>query len=93
MTMTVQRNGEWLSAMMGDECAMMSIENGNYVTLSRVGSRIWELIEPPIALPVLCSRLRDEFDVPAELCQAEVQAFLSELQSHRAVTLSPAVPA
>jgi hypothetical protein len=91
-TMKVQRNGEWLSAMMGEECAMMSIDSGNYVTLSRVGTRIWELLEPPTTVSALCERLVDEFEVPAPVCRAEVDAFLAELARHQAVTLSP-VPA
>lgn len=84
----IRRNGEWLSAMMGEECAMMSIETGSYVTLSRVGARIWELIERPTELTALCIRLTEEYDVPAELCRAEVDVFLGEMADCRAVILS-----
>jgi hypothetical protein len=87
--MFVQRSGQWLSAGMGDESAMMSIETGNYVTLSRVGTRIWELIAAPVAVTALCARLSDEFEVPPEVCAAEVDAFLKDLVECRAVTLSP----
>jgi hypothetical protein len=74
---------------MGDESAFMSIETGNYVTLSRVGTRIWELIEQPVTVADLCVRLTDEFDVAAAVCATEVDAFLQKLVTCRAVTLSP----
>jgi len=88
--MQVQRNGKWLSAMVGTECVMMSIETGNYVTLSRVGTRIWELIETPTAVSDLCAKLLEEFNVTPEICDAEVATFLAELAACRAITLSPA---
>jgi hypothetical protein len=86
--MQVQRNGEWLSAMIGEECAMMSIETGNYLTLSRVATRIWELIEQPTTVSALCARLTEEFDVSADHCRTEVDQFLAELKDCQAITLS-----
>lgn len=86
--MQVQQNGKWLSADMGGERAMMSIETGAYVTLSRVGARIWELIEQPAAVEAICARLTEEFDVPADLCRAEVDAFLAVLEGYGAITVS-----
>jgi hypothetical protein len=44
----VRRKGDWLSAMVGDELVMMSAERGNYLGLTPVGARIWELIEEPL---------------------------------------------
>jgi hypothetical protein len=87
--MQVQRKGEWLSARIGEECAMMSVETGNYLTLSRVATRIWELIEQPMTVPALCDRLTEEFDVTAEHCRAEVDQFLADLKDCNAITLTP----
>jgi hypothetical protein len=86
--MQIQRKGEWLSAAIGEETAMMSIETGNYLTLSRVATRIWELIEQPTAVSELCARLTEEFDVTAEDCRTEVDQFLAELRECQAITLS-----
>lgn len=87
--MRVARNGQWLSAMLGEECVLMSTETGNYLTLSRVGARIWDLIAPAIDGAELCKRLIQEFEVSPEICQAEVDGFLADLVKRRAVTLSP----
>jgi len=87
--MMVRRVGDWLSAKVGDELVMMSAEKGNYVGLSEVGARIWDLIETPTDLDTLCARLVGEFEVAPEVCRAEVEAFLDELATHGAVSLEP----
>jgi hypothetical protein len=85
----VRRQGDWISAKVGDELVMMSAEAGNYVGLSEVGARIWELIETPQEVAALCSKLQEEYEVAPETCQAEVDAFLNELAKHGAIALDP----
>lgn len=89
MIMMVRKQGDWLSAKVGDELVMMSAEKGNYIGLSEVGARIWELIETPQELDAVCAQLLDEFEVTPERCRAEVAAFLNELTTHGAVALDP----
>ena len=85
----VRRHGDWLSAKVGDELVMMSAEKGNYIGLSEVGARIWELIETPSEMDAVCDRLQEEYDVAPETCRAEVDSFLNELVKHGAITLDP----
>ena len=85
--MQVRRQGEWLTATIGAECVMMSVDNGSYISLSRVGTRIWELIEQPLSTSDLCERLVHDFDVTPELCRSDVDSFLAELEKHGAVSL------
>ncbi|HWD58306.1 MAG TPA: PqqD family peptide modification chaperone [Stellaceae bacterium] len=88
--MIVRRQGDWLSAKVGEELVMMSAEQGNYLGLSEVGTRVWELIEAPRDFDALCAQLENEFEVSAETCRAEVEEFLTELAKHGAVALDPA---
>jgi len=85
--MIVKRQGDWLSAKVGDELVMMSAEKGNYIGLSEVGTRIWELIETPRSIDSLCAQLEQEFEVAPETCRAEVQGFLDELMKHGAAAI------
>ncbi|HET8918080.1 MAG TPA: PqqD family peptide modification chaperone [Xanthobacteraceae bacterium] len=85
----VRRQGDWLTARVGDELVMMSAESGNYVGLTEVGARVWELIETPQELDALCSKLQEEFEVSAETCRSDVEAFLNELVRHGAISLDP----
>jgi len=85
--MRVRRRGDWLQAKVGDEVVMMSAEVGNFVGLSEVGARVWELIETPRDIAELCTQLQTEFDVAPEVCRAEVGAFIEELVAQGAAAL------
>jgi hypothetical protein len=87
--MMIRRQSEWLGAQVGDELLMMSAVTGDYVGLSEIGARIWELLEKPQELEVLCGRLREEFDVSDQVCRSDVENFLKELAGHGAVSLDP----
>lgn len=89
MIMMVRKQGDWLSAKVGDELVMMSAEKGNYIGLSEVGARIWELIETPQDLDAVCAQLQNEYEVVPEVCRAEVETFLNELLKHGAVAFDP----
>lgn len=87
--MIISKQGDWLAAKVGDELVMMSAEKGNYIGLSEVGARIWELIETPRDVDAVCAQLRSEYDVPPDACRAEVEQFLNELVKHGAIALDP----
>jgi hypothetical protein len=87
--MMVRRQGDWLTAKVGDELVMMSAETGNYIGLTDVGARIWELIETPQEMNTLCRKLQEEFDVSAETCRTDVEAFLNDFAKHGTIALDP----
>lgn len=85
--MMIHREGDWLAAKVGDELVMMSAAKGNYIGLSAVGARIWELIEAPRTIESLCDALVAEYDVDPATCRAEVDSFLVKLGQHNAVRI------
>ena len=87
--MMVRKQGDWLAAKVGGELVMMSAEKGNYIGLSEVGARIWEIIDTPQEVDAVCAQLQSEYDVTPETCRAEVEGFLNELVQHGAVALDP----
>ena len=66
---------------------MMSAEKGNYLGLSEVGARVWELIETPCDMDALCAALEQEFEVDAETCRSDVGAFVAEMEKHGAIAV------
>ncbi len=88
--MIVRREGDWLSAKVGDELVMMSAKKGNYIGLSEVGARIWDLIEIPQDVETILARLQIEYEVTPETCRVEVDTFLREMVTHGAIALDPA---
>ena len=85
--MIFHRHVAWISAGIGDQRVMMNVETEDYVGLTKVGARIWELIERPLSADDICARLLAEFDVTPDICRAEVDVFLDELRKHGAVTV------
>jgi hypothetical protein len=85
--MMIHRDGDWLAAKVGDELVMMSAAQGNYIGLSAVGARIWELIETPHTVESLCAALVAEYDVDPATCRAEVDSFLATLSQHNAIRI------
>ena len=88
--MMIHRDGDWLAAKVGDELVMMSAAKGNYIGLTAVGARIWELIETPCTIESLCAALVNEYDVDPATCRAEVDAFLATLGQHHAIRIDDA---
>jgi hypothetical protein len=87
--MLVRKQGDWLAAKVGDELVMMSAEKGNYIALSDVGARIWELLDTPQDIDTVCARLLQEYEVSPEACRTDVESFIHELVEHGALALDP----
>ncbi len=77
---TVRRADGLLTADVGGELLMMSVEQGRYFNLNSVGSRIWELLAAPVAVDGLVDALTAEYDVTPAEARQEVQRFLGALR-------------
>lgn len=86
--MSISKQGDWISAKVGGELVMMSVEEGKYIGLNEVGARIWELLDTPQPRDALEVRLLQEFEVTPEVCRNEVDAFLAKLVEHRAISIA-----
>ncbi|MBS0471035.1 MAG: PqqD family protein [Proteobacteria bacterium] len=82
----VRKTGDWLSAQVGDGLVMMSPEQGNYLGISGVGTRIWELLDTTDDVEAICDALREEYAVSPDQCRADVDAFLAKLDAQGAIT-------
>jgi hypothetical protein len=75
----VVRSPAPLTALVDREAVMFLPEAGQYFALGDVGSRVWELIEEPVAVGELCESLRARYDVSPSVCRDDVLPFLAEL--------------
>jgi len=82
----VRRVGEWVHAQVGDDRVMMNVASGNYLGLSSVGARIWDLLDEPRSVDALCDHLVRQYEVDRQTCRTEVEAFLETLTQAGAVT-------
>lgn len=76
----IRRADNILAAPLDQTLLMMSVEKGMYYGLHGVGPRIWELLEQPTTEAAVTAALLAEYEVDAELCTAQVAAFLTGLR-------------
>ena len=76
----VSRSEELVSAPIGDELAMMDVDTGSYYMLDDIGTFVWEAISGPTRVADVLVRVREQYDVSAERCEADVLALLESLR-------------
>lgn len=79
LSTTITRHPDMLSAEIGGEAVMMSIEKGAYFGLNPVATRIWDLIEQPKTIAELIQAITDDYDVSPEQGAADVQEFVADM--------------
>ncbi len=77
---TYLRKTRILSAPIGDEIVMMSVERGQYYNLNAIGGRIWNLLETPHNLDQIVEALAEIYDAPDETIRTESAAFIARLE-------------
>ena len=79
LSTVIVRHPDMLSAEIGGEAVMMSIEKGAYFGLNPVATRIWDLIEQPKSLAELVTVIFEEYEVSPEQCEADVREFSADM--------------
>jgi hypothetical protein len=84
---TIKRTEGIVEVEIDGELVMMSIENGAYYGLDTVASRVWELIENPQTIKVICDQLLEEFDVTKEQCLEDIFTFLNAMDEQKVIDI------
>lgn len=79
LSTVVAQSPDLVSTSIESQTALMSIVNGAYYGMDRVGSRVWELIEQPRAVSAVVDQLLQEFAVERATCERHVLTFLQKL--------------
>lgn len=83
----VIRNASCLSAEVGDETVLMSVESGSYGGLDDIGSDIWQRLEKPLFVAELCDALASDYDAPRSAIEKDVLFFLGALQQKQMIDI------
>ena len=78
----VVRSDAPLSADVGGEIVLMSIERGKYYDLDLVSSDIWRRLSQPVRVADLCVMLAEEYDGESATIQTDVVALLRQFVGH-----------
>lgn len=79
LSQKIIRHNDMLSAEIGGEAIMMSIEKGAYFGLNPIATRIWDLIDQPKSIAELIEVISTEYEVSDEQCSADVQEFVADM--------------
>ncbi|MFS0879283.1 PqqD family protein [Bacillus sp. 7586-K] len=81
-----QKEGNIVSDMDGEK-VMLSISNGKYYNLGKIGGVIWDLIEKPISYLELVDSLVNNYDVDRGECEQQVLSFLESLKKEELIEI------
>ncbi|HEV3485676.1 MAG TPA: PqqD family protein [Vicinamibacterales bacterium] len=76
---------------VGEEMVLLDFQSGMYYGLDPVGVRIWQLIVESRPLGEIVATLLEEYDVPREQLEADIDALVRELEQ-RGLVSSPRAP-
>jgi hypothetical protein len=71
---------------IGDDSVILDLQSGTYFGLDPVGARIFELVAQGRALGDIQRTILAEYEVAADVLEADLERLLDDLQSHGLVT-------
>jgi hypothetical protein len=75
----ISRNPEIIHSAMDDEVVMMSVDQGLFFGVDKIGTHIWNLLETPVKVEALIEKLITHYDVEPELCKNDTLLFLNDM--------------
>lgn len=73
---TIARADSLVASEVSGEVVILSIDTGFFFLLNKTASRIWDLLEAPLALEAIASALIQRFAVDPADCRREVGEFV-----------------
>jgi len=81
----ISRNPEIIHSAMDDELVMMSVDQGLFFGIDKIGTHIWNLLETPLKAEVLIEKLVAHYDVEPELCKNDTLLFLNDMLQKKVI--------
>jgi hypothetical protein len=88
-TTIVSRQPDLLEATVGDDLVLLSVEQGSYYALDSIAAAVWQRLAVPASIDEMCTALRERYDVAPDQCEADVRAFLKELDAQHLLRVHP----
>lgn len=86
----ISRSPSVTAAEVNGEIVMMSIEQGRYFGLDRVGTDIWNQLDPPCTFAALIDHLLAVYDVDRSTIVADTRELLARMAQLDVVRLTQA---
>lgn len=79
LTETITLSEDVVARELGDETMLLDLASGTYFGLNPVGGRFWQLLEEGLNTVEARDRLLEEFEVDADVLDADLTSLLEEL--------------
>lgn len=76
-----------VSCALGDESAILNMENSVYYGMNTVGTRVWNLLQQPRSILEIRDAIVDEYDVTPEECERDLLELLEHMKKEGLVEL------
>ncbi len=87
LTSVVKLTNDLISAPIDDEVVILSVERGNYYGLDEIGTEIWQRLESPVRVDVLCADLAAKYAGDRQTIERDVLTLLESLLAERLLSV------
>jgi hypothetical protein len=84
---------EQVSCPLGDEAAILNLNNTVYYGLNAVGARVWNLLQQPRSIGELRDVILDEYEVESAQCERDLLTLLEKMRSEGLIQVRSAAGA
>ena len=89
-TIIQQNDKKFLANSLGEEMVMMNMENGDFISMNKVGADIWNLSRQPLSVNELIQQLLKLYDISEAECILETVQFLEASATQEIFTFTNA---
>jgi hypothetical protein len=83
----VSATKEQVGVTLGEDMVILSLSDGVYYGLNEVGQDIWAMLENPVKVRDICTKVMELYDVPEPVCEHDVHALLEQLAERRLIVI------
>jgi hypothetical protein len=88
LTSLVKSANDLISAPVNNEVVILSVERGTYYGLDEIGTEIWQRLESPMRIDMLCEELAAKYAADRQTIERDVLALLESLFAEGLVTVT-----
>ena len=82
----IERNdADLISSQLGDDIVLMNSNTGDYIGMNAVGSDVWKLLELPLSLDEVTSRIVNMYEVDENYGKGKISGFLQRMLDNKVI--------
>lgn len=78
-----------LSTTVDGESVILHMDSDKYYGFNEVGTYVWESIQEPQTIGVVCQDVTEEYDVEYDQCRADVEDLIRDLVDKHLARIDP----